>query len=83
MLAQENDAKKFAFDSIEYGRRAATEREIGDTTLISPESKNVTNQKIELAFDETGRLLLYPTLVGIKVSSGAARSPRCQPHRRF
>jgi len=64
---KENDAKKFAFDSIEYGRRAATEREIGDTTLISPESKNVTNQKIQLAFDETGRLLLYPTLVGIKI----------------
>ena len=72
-------------DAIEYGKRAALEREMEDAYLLSggvsinPVTKqslsNVTSsssegtyhQSIHISFDNTGKYLLLPTIVGIKV----------------
>ena len=65
----------YGLDSIEYGRRAAVEREIaqesalfsvGLTTETSNHRSATTPQRISIQFDPSGRYLLIPTLMGIK-----------------
>ncbi|GMH47899.1 hypothetical protein TL16_g00176 [Triparma laevis f. inornata] len=50
---KEMEAGKFEFDRIEFGQRMAREKEVGKAGGMS--------------FDCTGRMLIYPSLVGIKV----------------
>lgn len=71
----------YKMDVIDYGRRAATEREIQQTTTIfttsssshqqdsssSSSSSSAALQHLTLMFDPTGQYILIPTLVGIKV----------------
>ena len=66
----------FGLDSIEYGRRAALEREmIQESTVFSAglpsQAKSslasIVPQRLSIQFDLSGRYLLVPTLVGIKV----------------
>lgn len=71
-------------DAIEYGKRAATEREMEDAHLLSgglttntatkrtfcavtPNSEGSYHQSLHVTFDNTGRYLLIPTIVGVKV----------------
>ena len=71
-------------DAIEYGKRAALEREMEDAHLLTggittnpatklslsavrPESEGAQQQQLGMTFDNTGRYLLLPTIVGIKV----------------
>mmetsp|Transcript_12056 Transcript_12056/g.25679 ORF Transcript_12056/g.25679 Transcript_12056/m.25679 type:complete len:754 (+) Transcript_12056:308-2569(+) len=71
-------------DAIEYGKRAALEREMEDAHLLSggvstnPTTKQslsaVTtasegsyHQQLHLTFDNTGKYLLLPTIVGVKI----------------
>jgi len=71
-------------DAIEYGKRAALEREMEDAHLLSggvsinsstklslssvtPTSEGSNHQQIHLTFDNTGKYLLLPTIVGIKI----------------
>lgn len=68
-------------DSLEYGKRTATEREIhqesgmvlqptssGKNKTSNPNDKKATPlQQISLQFDATGRYLIVPTMMGIKV----------------
>jgi len=61
-------------DSIEYGKRAALEREIDDTLVMSggTETEAVLvrdsgSQFLSLQFDPMGRHILIPTILGIKV----------------
>ncbi|GMH53752.1 hypothetical protein TrST_g8075 [Triparma strigata] len=53
---KEMDGGKFDFDRIEFGQRMAREREVGEAGAGRG-----------MSFDETGRMLIYPSLVGIKV----------------
>lgn len=45
-------------EDVEFGRRLATERELGDPALRS---------KANVIFDETGNFILYGSILGIKV----------------
>ena len=71
-------------DAIEYGKRAALEREMEDAYLLSggvstnpttklslssvtPGSEGSYHQQLHLTFDNTGKYLLLPTIVGVKV----------------
>ena len=71
-------------DAIEYGKRAALEREMEDACLltggvstnpttkqslsmVTPASEGSYHQHLHLTFDNTGKYLLLPTIVGIKV----------------
>lgn len=61
-------------DAIEYGKRAALEREIDDTHVMSggTETEAVLmrdsgSQLLSLQFDPSGRHILMPTILGIKV----------------
>jgi len=55
-------------DSIEYGKRAAIEREIGDSGLVGGSFDSGSGfQRVGMTFDSTSRYLLYPCLMGIKV----------------
>jgi len=71
-------------DAIEYGKRAALEREMEDAYLLSggvstnpstkqslssvtPASEGSNHQQLHLTFDNTGKYLLLPTIVGVKV----------------
>ena len=61
-------------DAIEYGKRAALEREMDDTLVMSggTETESVLmrdsgSQLLSLQFDPTGRHILIPTILGIKV----------------
>ncbi|POS84808.1 Cyclophilin-like protein [Erysiphe pulchra] len=45
-------------EDVEFGRRLATERELGDPALRS---------KANVIFDETGNFILYGSMLGIKV----------------
>jgi peptidylprolyl isomerase domain and WD repeat-containing protein 1 len=62
---------KYDMDAIDYGKRAATEREISQESIMTGGlAENVvvdSHQLLQLSFDATGKLLLIPTLVGIKV----------------
>jgi len=61
-------------DAIEYGKRAATEREMDDTLVMSGGTETQAilmrdsgSQLLSLQFDPTGRHILIPTILGIKV----------------
>jgi len=73
-----------SMDAIEYGKRAATEREMNDTPIFSGGtntsttdngdedddvilSRDSAEQLMTIQFDETGKYLLIPTILGIKV----------------
>lgn len=61
----------YEMDSIDYGNRVAREREIADTTVLNPSLdktyQECGHQKMIVKFDPTGKLLILPTMVGIKV----------------
>lgn len=63
-------------DAIDYGKRAATEREMTETSVFTAPVSAVDNlslveesgnQSIAMEFDPTGRYILLPTIIGIKV----------------
>eukprot|EP00559_Dactyliosolen_fragilissimus_P003042 CAMPEP_0184865372 /NCGR_PEP_ID=MMETSP0580-20130426/17866_1 /TAXON_ID=1118495 /ORGANISM="Dactyliosolen fragilissimus" /LENGTH=791 /DNA_ID=CAMNT_0027364541 /DNA_START=122 /DNA_END=2497 /DNA_ORIENTATION=- len=61
-------------DSIDYGKRAATEREMAETTVLDKSLPSDTyqhqecmNQSLQITFDPTGTYILLPTVLGIKV----------------
>jgi peptidylprolyl isomerase domain and WD repeat-containing protein 1 len=64
-------------DALEFGRRAAVEREIRATSIMtgrpsgddesSGESAPEAYQRLSIQFDPTGTYLLIPTMLGIKV----------------
>jgi peptidylprolyl isomerase domain and WD repeat-containing protein 1 len=66
-------------DALEFGRRAAVEREIHSSAVMaqnltmSPEQGEVnvkassSNQRMTIQFDPSGAYLLVPTLLGIKI----------------
>jgi len=73
-------ARKYGIDDMDYGKRAALEREINDSSLllpfvrcVEPKSRELSDvnqmQEISMSFDSNdgGRYLLIPTLIGIKV----------------
>lgn len=62
-------------DALEYGKRAATEREMAQESPIfgSSEVGSDLHQSLSLTFDGTGNFLLVPTMVGIKVLDWARR----------
>jgi peptidylprolyl isomerase domain and WD repeat-containing protein 1 len=61
----------FGLDSIEYGKRAATEREIAQVSTVFQAGQRpvaaTVPQRLSIEFDPSGRYLLIPTLMGIKV----------------
>jgi peptidylprolyl isomerase domain and WD repeat-containing protein 1 len=65
------DSADNGMDAIDYGNRAAREREMGDTTILNMISKvsyqECGNQSLCIQFDPTGRYLVLPTVIGIKV----------------
>ena len=68
----DNSFATYNMDAIEYGKRAATERELSQESILTGGlvRDNVLtdcHQLIQLSFDTTGKLILIPTLVGIKV----------------
>ncbi|KAJ1732145.1 Peptidyl-prolyl cis-trans isomerase cyp15 [Coemansia sp. Benny D160-2] len=76
-IQQSDKGSKFKLDDMEFGRRLATENEL----LKSSEARN-TN----VVFDSSGRLLLFPSLFGIKVISLLTNKVVCvlgrpEPHR--
>ena len=60
-----------AMDAIDYGKRAAREREISETSILSIRRdgsyQECGNQSLHLYFDPSGRFLFLPTIVGVKV----------------
>ncbi|CAB9499845.1 Peptidylprolyl isomerase domain and WD repeat-containing protein 1 [Seminavis robusta] len=63
---------KYNMDSMDYGKRAATEREMAGTSMWkgtddSSSSNNALLQRLSLQVDPSGRYLLLPTLLGVKV----------------
>ena len=61
---KEKAAGVLKVDDITYGKLCSTEREVEGSKVLQSGGGGV---KIGLAFDETGRLLLIPTLCGVKV----------------
>lgn len=60
----------YNLDSIEYGRRAAIEREMKqESTVFSSgySDRRLPPQRLSIAFDASGKYLILPTLMGIKV----------------
>jgi peptidylprolyl isomerase domain and WD repeat-containing protein 1 len=65
----------FGLDSIEYGQRAATEREMAQVSSVftagmrpnANANAATVPQRLSIQFDPSGRYLLIPTLMGIKV----------------
>jgi peptidylprolyl isomerase domain and WD repeat-containing protein 1 len=69
-LMQKNHS--FSIDAVDYGKRAAIEREMSETTILSRVGVDTTvqecgHQKIQLQFDPSGSFLFLPTLLGIKI----------------
>lgn len=56
---QRSDAPLYKLDAVDFGRRMAIEREIEKTEDVPPPNA---------IFDESSNFLLYPTLLGIKVT---------------
>jgi peptidylprolyl isomerase domain and WD repeat-containing protein 1 len=74
--------RDYQLDTLEYGKRAALEREIAQESPLlglrwsssNPVSMNLESyQTLTITFDTTGKYLLVPTLVGIKVLDWARR----------
>ena len=71
----------YNLDSMDYGKRAATEREINDSAILQPnlrrtrisqndhhyDETDIQLQQMVIAFDPTGQYLIVPTLIGLKV----------------
>ena len=68
----------FCLDALEYGKRAATERELaaesgvfgssgGASSSTTTNKKDQQHQRLTLQFDPTGTYLLLPGLLGIKI----------------
>ncbi|GAX12988.1 peptidylprolyl isomerase domain and WD repeat-containing protein 1 [Fistulifera solaris] len=61
---------QYDLDAMDYGRRAATEREIQqESTVYNAGFNNEASSlplRISLQFDSTGQYLLVPTMMGIK-----------------
>lgn len=61
----------YEMDSIAYGNRVAREREMADTTILNrmvdETYQECGHQKMIVHFDSTGKLLILPTMVGLKV----------------
>ena len=62
----------YSMDAMDYGKRAATEREIATTSMWSgnvtgQSASNVLLQRLTLQVDPSGKYILIPTLLGIKV----------------
>jgi peptidylprolyl isomerase domain and WD repeat-containing protein 1 len=72
----------YALDSMEYGKRAATEREIiQETNILGAAASNKSSrqyQRINLQFDPSGKFLLIPTMMGIKVVQWAQKQTASQ-----
>jgi peptidylprolyl isomerase domain and WD repeat-containing protein 1 len=76
-ISNTTNSEKYAMDSMEYGKRAATEREITETTTVFTggvpvegayyDEEDQVHQLLQMTYDNSSDLLLYPTLVGIKV----------------
>lgn len=63
---------KYGMDAIDYGRRAAVERELAqETTLtggvVTNDVLTTSHQLLNLAFDPSGKFLFIPTCIGIKL----------------
>jgi peptidylprolyl isomerase domain and WD repeat-containing protein 1 len=60
-------------DSIEYGKRAATEREIQtessvfSTSAVESKQQQQPPQHLTFTFDSTGQCLIFPCMLGIKI----------------
>lgn len=73
----DDPARRRGVDAMDHGRRAATEREIDDSPLVNPDRVRDDDdddedapppQRMGLAFDgPSGRRLLVPTMLGVKV----------------
>ncbi len=67
-------------DAIDYGNRAARETEMADTTILSIPSKlsyqECGHQSLVIQFDPTGRFILIPTIIGVKVIEWATNKCR-------
>lgn len=62
----------YGMDAIDYGRRAAVERELAQQTtltggVVTPNVITPSHQLLSFQFDATGKFLLLPTCVGIKL----------------
>jgi peptidylprolyl isomerase domain and WD repeat-containing protein 1 len=62
----------YGMDAIDYGRRAAVERELAQQTIltggvVTPDVISPSHQLLSPQFDATGKFLLLPTCVGIKL----------------
>ena len=62
----------YGMDTIDYGRRAAVERELAQETTLTggvttTDVLTPSHQLLNLTFDPSGKFLLIPTCVGIKV----------------
>lgn len=70
---QQQQENVYDMDMLEYGKRAATEREMAETTIytggVSTPSSSASLQLINMTFDSSSTFLLYPSLMGIKVVS--------------
>ncbi|KAJ2556790.1 Peptidyl-prolyl cis-trans isomerase cyp15 [Coemansia sp. RSA 1933] len=76
-IQQSDESGRFKLDDIEFGRRLATENELLKT--VDARTANAT-------FDTTSRLLLFPSLFGVKVLSLSSNKVVCvlgkpDPHR--
>lgn len=63
---------KSTMDAIDFGNRAAREREMGDTTIMDTDKGKTNyqecgNQVLTIQFDPSGRYLILPTMIGVKV----------------
>ena len=58
-----------SMDNIDYGKRAARERELSETTIMGCKNtyQECGNQSMCIQFDPTGRFIILPTIIGIKV----------------
>ena len=64
---QRSEAGPFRLEPIDFGRRVSIEREAAaDPTAPAPNA----------VFDESGNFIIYPTLLGIKVSRPAMAGNR-------
>lgn len=74
---EEEEDLVYRMDMLEYGKRAATEREIADTTIytggvgtnFTQQDLSSLHQLITMTFDPSSTFLIYPSLMGIKVIS--------------
>ena len=58
-----------SMDSIDYGKRAAREREVAETSIMGYKNtfQECGNQSIQITFDPTGQFIILPTVIGLKV----------------